>query len=53
MAKWENVQVSFLSDERVQIAIFDKTYTQNYAEMGFSDGRTGKPTQAWIFLRAL
>ena len=52
-AHWEDVSIEFTSDERVQIAVFDKKNTQNYSEMGFSDGRTGKPTQAWIFLRAL
>ena len=52
-ATWGDVSIEFTSDERVQIAVFDKKNTQNYSEMGFSDGRTGKPTQAWIFLRAL
>lgn len=52
-ATWEKVQVSFLSDERVQITVLDKTYTQNYSEMGFSDGRSERPIKAWYFLRAL
>ena len=56
-AHWEDVSIEFTSDERVQITVVNtvtnKSYTQNYAEMGFTDGRTQKPTQAWIFLVAL
>jgi hypothetical protein len=50
---WEEVEIEFLSDERVQIRIQDKTETRNYGEMGFVDRRTGKPNQSWVILRAL
>lgn len=52
-AHWEDVSIEFTSDERVQITVINKKYTQNYSEMGFSDGRTSNPTQAWTTLRAL
>jgi hypothetical protein len=28
-------------------------FNTNYAELGFADGRNGKPNRAWITLRAL
>jgi hypothetical protein len=52
-ATWETIEISFLSDERVQIGNGTDTETRNYSELGFSDGRTGKPNQAWVILRAL
>ncbi|MGA2581084.1 MAG: hypothetical protein ABSH24_34400 [Bryobacteraceae bacterium] len=50
---WEDIEISFLSDERVQINIGEWTETCNYAELGFSDNRSGKPNQGWGMLRAL
>lgn len=52
-ATWDTIEISFLSDERVQIrnGTDDKTY--NYAELGFVDSRNGKPNQAWVTLRDL
>jgi hypothetical protein len=50
---WTSIQISFLSDERVQIFNGSKKETLNYSELGFADGRTGKPNQAWVILRAL
>lgn len=52
-ARWEALEISFLSDERVQIRINGAPQTRNYAEMGFADRRTGKPTLAWGTLRLL
>jgi hypothetical protein len=52
-AEWEKVRISFLSEERVQIWQGSETKTLNYAEFGFADGRDGKPSMAWEFLRAL
>jgi hypothetical protein len=52
-ADWNAIEISFLSDERVQIRNGAKTETCNYGELGFADGRTGKPNQAWLTLRAL
>jgi hypothetical protein len=51
--KWEDVEIEFLSDERVQVRVGDKTETRNYAEMGFMDKRNEKPNQSWIILRNL
>jgi hypothetical protein len=56
-ARWQDIEISFLSDERVQIRNGTKTETCNYAELGFADRRAkrGKPKakQAWIALRAM
>ncbi len=49
-ATWDTIEISFLSDERVQIRN-GKTY--NYAELGFEDSRNRKPNQAWVTLRDL
>ncbi len=51
--RWKDVEITFLSDERVQIRNGNQTETQNYAEWGFADRRTGKPNQAWVTLRAM
>jgi hypothetical protein len=50
---WEHVEISFLSDERVQIWDGAKTESRNYSELGFADRRNGKPNLAWVTLRAL
>jgi hypothetical protein len=50
---WENIEISFLSDERVQIRAGKKIETRNYAELFFEDRRSGKPRQAWETLRTL
>jgi hypothetical protein len=51
---WNEVEISFISDERVQIRAgcgIVKTY--NYTELGFEDSRNGKPNLAWEMLRYL
>lgn len=50
---WEHVEISFLSDERVQVKVREGMETWNYAEMGFEDRRNGTPNQEWILLREL
>src|SRR5262249_36496551 len=45
--KWEDVEISFLSEERIEIRIRDQRQTLNYSEAGFEDRRTGKPSLAW------
>jgi hypothetical protein len=50
---WEEIEISFLSDERIRITEPKRTQTLNYAEFGFEDGRTGKPTRAWKALLIL
>jgi len=52
-ANWEDIEISFLSDERVQIRNGANSETLNYAEFGFEDGRSGKPNRAWEALRVL
>ncbi len=51
--RWEDIEISFLSDERVEIRIGSQIETRNYAEMGFEDQRTGKPNEAWSLLKGL
>ena len=51
VAKWGDIEIRFLSDERIQISAPDHIETLNYAEFGFEDGRNEKPNQAWITLR--
>jgi hypothetical protein len=50
---WEEVDILFLSDERVQIWIAGKPETRNYDEMGFADQRNGTPSKSWSVLRIL
>src|SRR6185437_11863219 len=50
---WGDIEITFLSDERVQIRAGKKTETRNYAEFGFQDGRTHNPTRAWQTFRRL
>jgi hypothetical protein len=50
---WEDIEIEFLSDERVQMRVGGNVSTRNYGEFGFEDQRNGKPNQAWIVLRHL
>lgn len=54
---WESIEISFLSDVRVQIRNGTDTETHNYRELGFADRRVKrgkpKPNQAWVTLRAM
>ena len=50
---WNEIEIRFLSDERVQITAGAQLKTLNYAEFGFEDGRTEKANQAWTMLRWL
>jgi hypothetical protein len=50
---WGEVEIRFLSDERVQITVGKQRETRNYAEFGFEDGRSKRPNLAWITLRVL
>jgi hypothetical protein len=52
--KWQDIEILFLSDDRVQIHIRKKpAETLNYAEFGFQDNRTKNPNTAWIALRQI
>ena len=50
---WEDIEITFLSDERVSVKTGNENRTYNYAEMGFEDRRSGKPNRAWGLLRTL
>jgi hypothetical protein len=34
--KWEDIEILFLSDHRVEITLGTQTETRNYEEMGFA-----------------
>jgi hypothetical protein len=54
--RWEDLEIRFLSDERVQIYVCGRASdTKNFAEMRFEDrrGKGGKPNAAWSLLREL
>jgi len=56
-ASWDAIEISFLSDFRVQITLPNRTYAQNFGELGFADQRPKrgepKPNLAWEMLRRL
>lgn len=52
-AAWQNVEIAFTSEERVQVRNGAELSTYNYADFGFEDRRNGKPNQAWLTLQAL
>jgi hypothetical protein len=52
--EWGDLTMTFISDERVTIAFFGAPAEhRNYEEMGFGDGRGGRPRAAWLALREL
>jgi hypothetical protein len=54
--KWEDIELRFLSEERVQIFIRDRPAASvNFADLGFEDrrGKGGKPNRAWRILQEL
>ncbi len=52
-ATWDTIEISFVSEERVQIRDGARSETLNYAELGFEDTRNGKPNRAWEAFRVL
>ena len=52
-ATWEGIEITFLSDERVQIHNGKTHETRNYAEFGFQDNKSKNPNRAWETLRRL
>jgi hypothetical protein len=50
---WQEIEIVFLSDHRVEISIGDERKTYNFGELGFEDRRNGKPSFAWVMLRDL
>lgn len=51
--KWEEIEISFLSDERVQVTIGTHMESRNYDEMGFASKKNGTPVLAWKTLRVM
>lgn len=51
--RWEEIEIIFTSDNRVQIKIGEFAETRNFNEFGFEDRRSGKPNRAWLALRLL
>jgi hypothetical protein len=48
ISTWADLGLRFLSDEALQVVLNGKIQAkQNYAELGFEDRRTKKPTLAW------
>jgi hypothetical protein len=50
---WADLEIRFVSDDRVQIIAGDHSETRNYAEFGFEDGRSKGRTAAWAALQFL
>lgn len=50
--KWENITIKFIDDDRVHILVQGKSHAAHYSEMGL-EGKGGKPSVLWIFLRVL
>lgn len=53
LSAWEEIDIVFLSDERIHISAPNIDETRNYAELGFCDKRSEKPNVGWGILRAL
>jgi hypothetical protein len=53
LASWSDLEVRFVSEERVRVSVGTTIENLNYAEMGFEDRRSHKPTLAWDVLKAL
>jgi hypothetical protein len=55
LASWSEIEIAFLSDERVEICRDGgkNRETRNYGELGFEDRRNGKPNRAWVTLREI
>lgn len=52
-ADWKEIEINFLSDQRVEIRVGERRENCNCGELGFLDRRSGKPNLAWIELRRL
>lgn len=52
-ARWNELKISFIDNESINITIRDKNIKVTYAEMGFKDKRACKPSSSWHFLKEL
>jgi len=53
IGRWEDLEISFLSDTRVQFRAGKGVASYNYAELGFVDRRSEKANGAWEEFRNL
>ncbi len=53
VSKWDEIEITFLSEGRVQIRCGQETETCNFGDLGFTDGRTKQPRRAWIVLQIM
>jgi len=51
--KWENVSITFISNESVEIRAGLPLGVMNFIELGFKDRRTDKPDYKWEILKVL
>lgn len=51
--KWEHIIIQFLDDQNVRIIVGKNTLEASFIDMGFEDGRTGKPNKQWALLLIL
>jgi len=49
---WENITIQFTDDDTAQVLVKGKKETVHYRDMGL-EGKGGKPSVLWVFLRVL
>ena len=49
----DEVKITLLDNENVSIKIKGNVVKKNYAELGFKDSRTGKPSKLWLYFEGL
>jgi hypothetical protein len=50
---WQNITIQFTNSDMVAIQVAGHSHQTGYADMGFVDGRTNKPTVQWGLLLVL
>lgn len=51
--RWEHITLFFVNDEYLKVSVAGKVFDVGFADMGFADGRSDKPTMQWHLLRLL
>lgn len=49
--RWEEIAIKFQDEEKIRIKTKDRAFGVTFREMGFEDGRNGKPNQQWELLK--
>jgi hypothetical protein len=53
-AKWESLYIKFINRHEVQVSYPNmKSRKFDYKDMGFRDGKTGRPDIKWLLLEAM